>query len=188
MTARLFIAVPMPADVAHALAAATAPLREAAPDARWIEPEALHCTVRYLGPTEPSRIADVVSAMEVAVASARPMPLEVRQFGAFPSWSRARVVWIGLTPDPKFELLHHDLETALMARGWEVEGRIFRPHVTLARVEAPGTAAAIRSAARGLRVRVPLLVEQLALMQSGGESSGRRYSYVHGAHFGGVTA
>ncbi|MDX2183512.1 MAG: RNA 2',3'-cyclic phosphodiesterase [Gemmatimonadaceae bacterium] len=188
MTGRLFVAVPLPPVVADALHAATAPLRAAAPSARWIEPEALHCTVRYLGPTDASRVADVVAAMTATVASARPLALEIRQFGAFPAWSRARVVWIGLTPDPKFELLHHDLETALMARGWEVEGRIFRPHITLARVETPDVAAPIRTAARGLRVRVPITVDHLALMQAGGESSGRRYAYVHSAHFGGVAA
>jgi 2'-5' RNA ligase len=188
MSARLFIAVPLPSGVAEALREATTPLREAAPQVRWVEPQALHCTVRYLGPTEPSRVPEIVAAMQLATSAARPIALEVRQFGAFPTWARARVVWIGLTPDPKFELLHHDLETALMARGWEVEGRIFRPHVTLARVDVPAGAAPIRTAARGVRVRIPLTVDHLALMQSGGESSGPRYSYVHRAYFGGVTA
>ena len=57
--------------------------------------------------------------------------------GAFPNFRRARVVWIGVEQEPRLELLHHDLELACEQEGFEVEGRPFRPHITLARVRVP---------------------------------------------------
>jgi 2'-5' RNA ligase len=166
---RLFAAVYPPPEVAERVHAACAPLREAAPTLRWADADRLHCTVRFYGEVDDARVAALADTLTDAARLFDPLDAECRGLGAFPVWGRARVVWVGLRADPKFELLHHEIETRAMALGFDVEGRVFRPHLTLARVPAEAKAPvrqAIRAAARGVRVQERFLVERVSLMES----------------------
>ena len=122
---------------------------------------------------------------------ARPLCMGAGDFdprrGAFPNFRRARVVWIGVEQERRLELLHHDLEIECESAGFEVEGRPFRPHVTLARVRSPlPRAHAIvrpRGAVGAPRATVP--VERITLFESTLAPSGARYRRVHSATLGG---
>lgn len=191
---RTFVAFLPPPGVAERLHAALAPLRAAAPGARWLPAASWHCTVRFLGELGDARAAAVAGALDTAARAVAPIPVSLGGLGAFPSWRRARAVWLGVTADPKLELLHHDVETGLNALGFEVEGRVFRPHVTIARIdEGPGAAAvrvAVRSAARAMSgtarqgLRASMTVTHLHLMRSVAGPSGGRYEPVHAAPLG----
>lgn len=163
---RLFAAWYPSPEVAARVHAACGPLREAAPILRWASAAGLHCTMRFFGAVDAERAAALPGLLAEAAALFDPLPVVVRGVGAFPSWRRPRVVWAGLAPDPKFELLHHEIERRAMALGFDVEGRIFRPHLTLARLVQPGPGAAIREAARGVRLREPDVVSAVALVAS----------------------
>ena len=129
--ARLFVAINLTPDVREQLFDATAPLREAAPWVRWTRAEQLHITVRFIGEQPDDMIPKFAESIDRAVVSTPAMRLELREVGAFPTFRRARIVWFGAAYDPKLELLHHDVETAVMSLGLEAEGRAFRPHVML---------------------------------------------------------
>lgn len=166
---RLFAAVYPPADVVARLDAAVAPLRAAAPALRWTPSAQMHATVRFYGEVEAAMTPSIAASIAEAARLFDPMPAELRGLGAFPTWGRGRVVWAGLAADPKLELLHHEIETRAMALGFVVEGRIFRPHLTLVRLGAevaPPVRRAIREAARGVRVRDSFTLGSIALMQS----------------------
>jgi 2'-5' RNA ligase len=108
--------------------------------------------------------------------------------GAFPNFRRARVVWIGVEQEPRLELLHHDLELACAQEGFEVEGRPFRPHITLARVRVPLPIERLRGlarVARTVRVKATAPVESITLFESTLAPSGARYRRVHAATLGG---
>ncbi len=175
---RLFLALSLPDDLRAELAAVTAPLREAAPAARWVHADKLHITARFIGEQPDDFVPRAIAALAEAAARTPPLGLQLKGLGAFPTWSRARVVWAGVGYEPRLELLHHDLEVACMSLGLEVEGRPFRPHVTLARLEPSGgeVARAIRLAARGLRVRGHLPCTHVDLMQSTATPSGSAYT------------
>ena len=85
-------------------------------------------------------------------------------------------------------LLHHDLEVACGDAGFEVEGRPFRPHITLGRVRAPLTLDRARPFARAAR-RVAYAasdeVRALALMESVHGSTEPGYRRVFAAPLGG---
>ena len=165
---RCFIAINLPAAVRDAVATQTAPLRLAAPRESWVTAERLHATVRFLGEVEPPFVAQLGVALNAAARRVDPIPLEIATLGAFPVWKRARVIWAGVGYDPKLELLHHDIETACIALGLDVEGRPFRPHVTLARLREPGgeVARAIFQAARGIRIHHAMSLDSIDIMQS----------------------
>ncbi|MBI2796848.1 MAG: RNA 2',3'-cyclic phosphodiesterase [Gemmatimonadetes bacterium] len=165
---RCFIAINPPVSVRDALAAATAPLRGAAPGVPWIEPARLHATVRFLGEVDRSFIDRLRSALGATGRQTRPIPLEIAGLGAFPTWKRARVIWAGVGYEPRLELLHHDIELACTGLGLDVEGRPFRPHLTLARLREPGgdAARAIFRASRGIRFHYAMTLDSIDLMQS----------------------
>ncbi len=161
---------------------AASPLRAAAPGLAWVDEARLHLTLKFLdeqpGEAVPglAAAADAVASRHAAVRSA------LEEFGAFPNFRRARVVWIGMEADPRLELLHHDVEVACEALGHPVEARAFRPHVTLARVTRADAAvlrALAREARRAAGVRFPVTVRSVDLMRSTVGAGGPAYERLH---------
>lgn len=160
---------------------AIGPLRGVAPDLRWVAADRLHLTVRFLGDQTEERAAALAAVLAAAARRSVRMPLALEGVGAFPGFRRARVVWLGVVYEPKLELLYHDVETACMSLGFEVEGRAFRPHVTLGRVTVRlGDARArdLQRAARGIRFRTTTNVTSVDLMRSETGAGGSRYAVV----------
>jgi 2'-5' RNA ligase len=87
-----------------------------------------------LGEQPEERVADIEAAIAGVAALHRELLMTVGGLGAFPNFRRARIVWMGVEHEPRLELLHHDVELACERLGFELEGRPFRPHLTLARV------------------------------------------------------
>jgi 2'-5' RNA ligase len=183
---RLFVAVNLPRPLRGAIFAAGTPLRAAAPSVRWVDPEGLHLTLKFLGEVADGRSGEIVAALERACAGARPFPLEVGGFGAFPTAARARVVWVGCEAAPPLELLQHGIEREFAALGFPVEGRPFRPHLTLGRAKADA-----RGGVRGLEDHLATLVfsdtftvASVDLMESTLTPRGARYAVRHAVALG----
>jgi 2'-5' RNA ligase len=103
--------------------------------------------------------------------------------GAFPNFRRARVVWMGVEHEARLELLHHDVEVACEALGFELEGRAFRPHLTLARVRDRTDVEELRALSRAskrIAFEEESPVESVDLMQSH-LGAAARYERLHTA-------
>jgi RNA 2',3'-cyclic 3'-phosphodiesterase len=185
---RLFLAVELTSTVLDRLDEATDRLRVEAPDLAWVDREKRHLTLKFLGDVDEGTVPSLTAAADRAVGRHAPMEMSIRDIGAFPNFRRARVVWSGVEQEPRLELLHHDLELACEASGFEVEGRPFRPHITLARVRTPLPEERLRTlsrAARSIRLRASMLVEGITLLESTLAPSGARYRRLHTASLGG---
>jgi len=185
---RLFLAIELNATLHELVEEATAALRDATPELAWVASDKRHLTLKFLGDVPEDASTRLASAMDVVCASQRPMEMSVGGIGAFPNFRRARVVWIGVEQEPRLELLHHDLELACERVGFEVEGRPFRPHITLARVRNPLSADRARDlgrSARAIRLRATQRVTEITLFESTLAPSGARYRRVHAATLGG---
>jgi 2'-5' RNA ligase len=192
---RLFIAINLPDAERRSIAEATAPLRDAAPSLGWVDESRLHLTLKFLGEQPDESVGALVTALRGAAARHTPLALEIGGLGAFPTKRRPRVIWLAVAPDPKLELLHHDVEEACAALGYDVEGRAFRPHLTLARVRqhsrgggAPvdaAAAAALARSAREVQDRWTAEVRSVDLMESVLAKGGPRYSLVDAAPLSG---
>src|SRR4051812_26055426 len=133
---RLFLAVNLPTDLRRRLSLAAQPLRDAVDDARWVHEEKIHLTLKFLGDVDEDRLPSITGAVD-SVACTHAVPVvKISGAGAFPSLRRPNVIWMGVEPDPRLELLHHDVEVAFDAMGFELEGRPFRPHITIGRLRA----------------------------------------------------
>src|SRR5690348_12646571 len=148
---RFFIAINLPDDERRAIRDATAGMRGAAPDVSWTTEYHLHLTLKFLGDVPEDGVAPLRDALHAIATSHRVPRLELGDIGAFPNLRAPRIVWLGIAQDGRLELLQHDIESACEALGYEVEGRPFRPHITLGRVRRPlrrDTARALADAAR----------------------------------------
>jgi 2'-5' RNA ligase len=176
---RLFLAINLPPEVRREIEAATASLRECAPDIAWVAEARLHLTLKFLGEQPEERVAEIQDAMAAVASRHREIMMTLAGVGAFPNFRRARVVWLGVTQDPRLELLHHDLEVACERLGFELEGRPFRPHLTLARVKQALPETSLRALARVAKhteYRTDFIVRSFDLMQSVLGTSGPAYS------------
>lgn len=185
---RLFLAIELGDALLDLLEETSAPLRAEAPELAWVAREHRHLTLKFLGDVDEAAVPKLAAAADRAAARHEPLEMSVREVGAFPNFRRARVVWIGVEQEPRLELLHHDLELACEQEGFEVEGRPFRPHITLARVRAPlsvDRARGLARVARTVRVQATTLVERITLFESTLAPTGARHRRIHAASLGG---
>jgi 2'-5' RNA ligase len=136
---RLFVAIPVGPEVqadARAVAAALgARLAGASRALRWVRPEQVHLTLRFLGNVD----AAVVPRLRAAFLAGTAPPafsMTVGGLGWLPGSSRPRVLMRSIDRGSE-ALLHVQSEIdALLRRVVTVpaDDRAFRPHVTLARV------------------------------------------------------
>lgn len=124
---RLFVAIAMPEDVADRLAAVMGGLD----GARWVDPDDLHLTLRFVGEVGRVAAADLAAALSSLHVPA--FGLRLSGFGHFGSGRRVRTLWAGVEPQPVLELLQGRVEAAARRAGQPAESRRFVPHVTLAR-------------------------------------------------------
>jgi 2'-5' RNA ligase len=175
---RLFIAIPLPSDVAQR---AFAVLPQTLPGLRRVQPDNLHVTLAFLGETPESRLPDVAAAAEDAAHGVRRFTLGFDRAGRFPERGRPRVVWLGMAEGrSSLERLGEAVFRALRESALDFEDHPLSPHLTLARVRDEATAAESRTVAATIdMLEVPsLLVEvrEIAVVQSVLSSKGPRYT------------
>ena len=181
---RLFLAINLDPGVRQAIAAATAPLRDTAPAFNWVDESRLHLTLKFLGEQPEEPVTPLVGMLDDVANKHRRFTMHMRHVGAFPNFRRARVVWMGVEQDARLELLHHDVEVACEALGFELEGRAFRPHITLARVTQRVEEESVRKlwkASKRVDFEEDWVVESIDLMKIELGPGGSRYERLHAA-------
>lgn len=176
---RLFLAINLPAPVRLEIEAATTALRETAPELAWVTANRLHLTLKFLGEQPPERVDELQDALAAVAGRHRELMVTLGGVGAFPNFRRARVVWMGIMQEARLELLHHDIELACERLGFELEGRPFRPHLTLARVKHALPEERLRALSRVARqtdYRTDFIVRSIDLMDSVTGPSGPTYT------------
>ena len=135
---RVFIAIDISDGIRKSLSKLQNELRGKADvhkgDVKWVEPEAIHLTLKFLGEIKDEQAVDVCNITRDAAGRHRSFELEVGQVGHFGGAS-ARVLWVGAGQDCNDLLeLQQDLEEQLDLAGWPKEGRKFSAHLTLCRI------------------------------------------------------
>lgn len=179
---RLFAAINLPGSTRRAIWDAAAPLRAARYPVRWVDPDAIHLTLKFLGEVEDAREADVRCGLVAAAAGAKAFPLALEGFGAFPTPQRPRVIWVGCEAAPPLELLQHRLEQEMARIGFPLEGRPFQPHLTLGRAKRdshPREFAGIAEQLDALPFTADVTARSLDLMQSTLGAGGAQYARRH---------
>ena len=139
---------------------------------KWVRPENIHLSIKFLGEVDDGRAPALVAALKQAAGArteSRPLTLQITGFGVFPDYHRPQVVWAGITPDAGLELLHHRVEQAFAPLGFPTEARPFRPHVTLGRASRdakPRDFKGLEEILAGTEFDETVTIAELDLMQS----------------------
>jgi 2'-5' RNA ligase len=161
-TLRTFIAIELDGARRAALAEIEMRLRrEAVARAiRWVPPENIHLTLKFLGEVDAARIPTLHRAVAEALVDHAPFSLTIGGVGAFPNTRRPNVVWVGVRGQVEAAArLAESIETACAALGFAREARAFTPHLTLGRVK--------RDASPSERQRIGALIEQARIGELG---------------------
>ncbi|MYA33058.1 MAG: RNA 2',3'-cyclic phosphodiesterase [Gemmatimonadales bacterium] len=174
---RLFAAVLLPAAIRADLRRAGRELR-ALEGVRPVRAEQLHLTLRFIG--EVDRGLETPLAREIAAATAElpTFPIRLRAAGVFPSYRRARVLWVGVEEAPALLALQRAVEGAVVRAGVAPDPRPFRPHVTVGRIRRPPPPVGLAGAIARVRFEATVAVRCVSLMRSELLPRGARHTEV----------
>jgi 2'-5' RNA ligase len=181
---RLFVALEIPSEVRENLAALVKSLRAVSPQTRWVRPENLHVTLKFIGEVAEARLAAVRSALS-SVRSEQPATLEFRGLGFFPDEKHPRVFWAGIKASPNLKTLAANIDKAMEKLGIPLEKRPFSPHLTLARFEPPRLPEKLRAAIQENAARDfgSLRTGQFHLIESKLKPTGAEYTTLESFRF-----
>ena len=177
---RLFVAVELPAEVRNAIAAGTAALRRELPPARWVRPEGIHITLKFLGEHPEALVRRLDEAVGPALAGESPVLVAPGGGGFFPHERRPRVAWVGGEAAGLVSWAEA-VDEACTGLGVPRETRPFALHLTLARLERPWPAAAVaRFTEEAAAWKMPAFVAREAvLFRSELRPQGAVYTALH---------
>jgi 2'-5' RNA ligase len=137
-TIRTFIAVELDREIRTGLGHLQARLGKQVPlrTVRWVQPDGIHLTLKFLGDTPLDSVDQVKMALAQAAAEAGPFAFSVEALGCFPNARQPRVIWVGLKePAGVLTRLRDAVESHVAPLGFPTEKRPFSPHLTLGRVQ-----------------------------------------------------
>lgn len=137
---RTFIAVEVGNDVKARAADLIKRLKQAEADVRWVAPQNMHITLKFLGDVPNQEVPDICRHVAEVTAAFEPFEIDFQTAGAFPDASRPRTIWLGVSPGEGFdrlEALNNAIEERLHTElGFPKERRRFHPHLTIGRVNS----------------------------------------------------
>ena len=116
---------------------------------KWVRPENVHLTLKFLGDVEYEQVPEICRAVDQAVKESAPFFFDLGNCGCFPAVGAARVLWVGiLEGEREMVKLQQALENSLQPSGFPPEGRKFSPHLTLARIKNAKAGRGVQEAAK----------------------------------------
>ena len=180
-SARVFVGLPLGEDLGERVGERVA---EVLPGSDWrlVRPAGLHATLAFLGNVERARLESLCARLGAGLAGLAAPHLRLGTAGAFPGFSRPRVLWIGAEErlargaSGRLAECRRAVVEALQAGGIELDDELerpFRPHVTVARPRGPR--ASVPQAFRALTLALDWDPAAVVLFESRPASGGSRY-------------
>ena len=144
---RTFIAIELDETINAALTGLQRQLKAKAPQGsvRWVRPEGIHLTLKFLGDVPVNRIEEIERALTQACAGFPAFSFSVGELGCFPNPRRPRVVWVGVQEESgTLAGLQKAIEDGMEKLGFAPEGRRFHAHLTLGRTQRRASSGDVR--------------------------------------------
>src|SRR5208283_1647383 len=128
---RIFVGIDLDSEVRGRISRFLEGVASFAPEARWVHPESLHITLKFIGEQTAERVEAIAQRLRRVGGSA----FEIRfgGYGFFPTAKAPRVFWIGVHAGPELAELAENIDIATAELGVPREDRPYNPHLTLAR-------------------------------------------------------
>ena len=179
---RAFIAITPPTPLQQTVAEVRQVFQRLSLPWRWITPNHIHLTLKFLGNVPDESVTPLIQAIEHAFQGQMAFPLRAKALGCFPHPARPRVLWVGLDdPSQALGRLHEHLTAALTPLGFPPEDRPFHPHLTLARVQNGTRSRPLLSVLQTYQNQDfgEFLVTQVHLVQSQLQRGGALHTLLH---------
>lgn len=133
---RIFIAIDFPQEVITRIVRISAYLQTQVPERslKWVEPENLHLTLKFLGEIQKDRVNEIERIMAKILKGQPSFNITIEGLGMYPTASQPRVVWLGIKGGEPLQEIHRQMDQKLKSFGDKPEKRSFSPHLTIARV------------------------------------------------------
>lgn len=128
---RLFVALDIDEEIRGRIARFVEGVEGFAPEARWVKPESLHVTLKFIGEQPDTAVSRLQEALRMVKAEA--IEIHFCGYGFFPTAKSARVFWVGMDAGPELGALAAAIDERAAELGIPTEERAFSPHLTLAR-------------------------------------------------------
>lgn len=143
---RLFIALELDDEIRAEIFEEIKYLKSHFPKIRWVNPENLHITLKFLGDVEENDIEDICAAIDTVTENREGFSLEVVNLGCFPDMKYPRIVWAGCGEGSAYAAdLVKALDDELKDLGFKPENHKYTPHITIGRVKQPSFAKGIET-------------------------------------------
>lgn len=180
---RVFFAVDLPTEQKEVLGKRMGalkkhlnPLMKPPSSFRWVRPESLHLTLQFLGEIKEEKIAGLLEREKQALEGLQAFQFNLGPLEWFPNSHRPTVLSLQATPQDALTKLAQALGDGALARGYVIEDRPFRPHITLARVENLNNPAPDILASFAWQELPPLFVKEVVLFRSDPGEGGPVYT------------
>ena len=182
-TIRLFVAVSISDQSRNAVSNLIQNFKSVSPGVRWVKPENLHLTLKFLGNVEESKLSSLKNALDSSVSDLRLFQFDLTNLGCFPNIKRPRVLWIGIEDESKqIVRLHENIEEQFFKVDFPKEKRRLQPHLTVARVKDSRNSNSVLSEFQNYNFgRHTIEVADVLLMKSDLRQSGAIYTCLHKA-------
>jgi len=134
---RTFIAIELPEEIKTILERIQNDLKQTHADVKWVNPENIHLTLKFLGEIDEDLIEQIRSILNGIAQKNSSFNICLSNLGVFPKLQYPRVIWIGITNDQPVIKIAEDLEKEMIKIGLPAESRAFSSHITLGRVRSP---------------------------------------------------
>ena len=128
---RVFVAVDIDDAIRGRITRFLDGVRGFAEEARWVRPESLHITLKFIGEKSEEDVEKIKCSLETIEAST--FNMSIRGYGFFPGVRAPRVFWVGIEGGPQLTSLAAMVDEKLARLDTPKEEHAFTPHLTLAR-------------------------------------------------------
>ena len=148
---RTFIALEIKENIKELLSGVQRKIGSGIGGIKWVKPNNLHLTLKFLGPTREDKIEYISDILEDTAGGFTRFNVSVSGFGAFPSSHNPKVIWAGLKADDVLYKIQKDIDISLESLGFVKEKRPFSPHLTIGRLRDSRAKKKLRDALEQIR-------------------------------------
>jgi len=179
---RSFIAIELSPENQQKLSNIIKELKSSAADVKWVKPENIHLTLKFLGYVETSKIEAISKIIETTAGEFARFEFQLNEIGAFPRISSPRVIWVNAqAAEGIIAKIVSMLEVRLEKLGFAKEEREFTPHLTIGRVRSSAGRLQLTEKLKDSKI-LPAIIQQadkITLFQSTLMPSGPVYKALN---------
>ncbi len=177
---RVFVAIDLDRETKDSLWGLVKELMHYQGSVRWVQRDAFHLTLKFLGEVGQDRLESLRDSLVAAADGLSPFQMQLKGTGVFPSFARPRVLWVGVAENRQLMDLQASVEETLVREGFQRQDRTFHPHITIGRVKSQkGLQRLLQELRRYKELDFgKIYVNQVVLMESILSPEGARYREV----------